>query len=224
MTATIVRLLPADEHAILNCYVKEISELDNFDALYDALEVPADAKSPRLAIAVAQILLHHIQGRLPQWASVRGSKVTLNRKAHRRHKDARLAFNPHLICTVNWADSGPGFSWPESYHVTYLPGFDKFVVTASRDGPDAWGCADHAIGVAKGSLDQVDAAKEVVSEFWRMQLNSWDQPRWAYLFDEGLIDTNAADAWADEVWCQPMEEETEREKKLPLGAGRTERN
>ena len=45
MTATIVRLLPADEHAILNCYVKEISELDNFDALYDALEVPADAKS-----------------------------------------------------------------------------------------------------------------------------------------------------------------------------------
>jgi hypothetical protein len=56
MTATIVRLLPADEHAILNCYVKEISELDNFDALYDALEVPADAKSPRLAIAVAQIL------------------------------------------------------------------------------------------------------------------------------------------------------------------------
>jgi hypothetical protein len=220
MTATIVRLLPADEHA----YINGTSVPDNFGEFYDALEVPANATPPRLAIAVAQILLNHIQGTLPQWASVRGSKVTLNRKAHRRHKDARLAFNPRLICTVNWADSGPGFSWPESYHVTYLPGFDKFVVTASRDGPDAWGCADHAIGVAKGSLDQVDAAKEVVSEFWRMQLNSWDQPRWAYLFDEGLIDTNAADAWADEVWCQPMEEETEREKKLPLGAGRTERN
>jgi len=138
---------------------------------------------------------------------VRGNQVSLNRKEHKRHKDARLAFNPQLICTINWADSGPGFSWPESYHVTYLPGFDKFVVTASRDGPDAWGCADHAIGVANGSLSPVDAAKEVVTEFWRMQLNSWEQPRWAYLFDEGLIDTKTSDAWADEVWCQQNEED-----------------
>ena len=38
MTATIVRLLPADEHALLSCYVKGTSEPDNFDALYDALE------------------------------------------------------------------------------------------------------------------------------------------------------------------------------------------
>ena len=88
--------------------------------------------------------------------------------------------------------------------MTYLTGFDKFVVTASRDGPDAWGCDDHAIGVANGSLGPVDAAKEVVAEFWRMQINAWEQPRWAYLFAQGLIDTKTADAWADEVWCQPM--------------------
>jgi hypothetical protein len=138
MTATIVRLLPADEQALLKCYVEGTDEPDNFDALYDALEVPAKATPPRLAIAVAQILLHHVQGMLPQWASV-GDTVRLNRKAHKRHKDARLAFNPQLVCTINWADSGPGFSWPEAYHVTYLPGFDKFVITASRDGPDAWG-------------------------------------------------------------------------------------
>ena len=209
MTATIVRLLPAEEQALLSCYVKGTSEPNNFGALYNELEVPANATPSRLAIAVAQILLHHIQETLPQWASMRGSEVSLNRKEHKRHKDARLAFNPQLICTINWADSGPGFSWPESYHVTYLPGFDKFVVTASRDGPDAWGCDDHAIGVANGSLGPVDAAKEVVTEFWRMQVDAWEQPRWAYLFDEGLIDTKTADAWVDEVWCQPVEEETD---------------
>ena len=77
-----------------------------------------------------------------------------------RHKDARLAFNPQLVCTINWADSGPGYSWPESYHVTYLPGFDRFVMTASRDGPDAWGCVDQAIGVADGSLSPVEAARQ----------------------------------------------------------------
>jgi hypothetical protein len=152
MTATIVRLLPVDEQALLKCYVEGRDEPGDFAALYTELEVPANATPPRLDIAVAQILLHHVQGTLPQWASVSGDKVSLNRKEHKRHKDARLAFNPQLICTINWADSGPGFSWPESYHVTYLPGFDKFVITASRDGPDAWGCSDHAIGVAEAPV------------------------------------------------------------------------
>ena len=132
MTADIVRLLPANEHDLLEYYVEGTCPPNDVDAFYDALEVPNNATPPCLAIAVAQILLHHVQGALPQWASVRGDKVFLNRKEHKRHKDARLAFNPQLICTINWADSGPGFSWPESYHVTYLPGFGKFVVTASR--------------------------------------------------------------------------------------------
>ena len=211
MTATIVRLLPADEQALLKCYVEGTSEPADAAALYAELEVPNDATPPRLAIAVAQILLHHVQGTLPQWASVSGDTVSLNRKAHKRHKDARLAFNPQLICTINWADSGPGFSWPESYHVTYVPGFDKFVITASRDGPDAWGCSDHAIGVGDGSLSSIEAAKEVLTEFWRMQVSAWDQPRWAYLFSQGLIDTKTADAWADEVWCPSAEEEDETE-------------
>ena len=108
MTVDIVRLLPADEHDLLEYYVEGTCPPDDIDAFYDALEVPNNATPPRLAIAVAQILLHHVQGALPQWASVRGDKVFLNRKEHRRHKDARLAFNPLLVCTINWADSGPG--------------------------------------------------------------------------------------------------------------------
>ncbi|MCX7295722.1 MAG: hypothetical protein NTU64_02315 [Hyphomicrobiales bacterium] len=95
--------------------------------------------------------------------------------------------------------------------MTYVPGFDKFVITASRDGPDAWGCSDHAIGVGDGSLSSIEAAKEVLTEFWRMQVSAWDQPRWAYLFSQGLIDTKTADAWADEVWCPSAEEEDETE-------------
>lgn len=206
MIATIVRLLPTDEQALLKCYVEGNEEPDDFGALYDALEVPKNATPPRLAIAVSQILLHHVQGTLPQWASVKDDKVSLNRKKHKRHADARLVFNPKLVCTINWADSGPGFSWPESYHVTYLPGFDKFVITASRDGPDAWGCDDHAIGVAEGSLSPIEAAKEAIVEFWTMQVSTWDQGRWAYLFDQGLIDTETANEWADEVWYPPVEE------------------
>jgi hypothetical protein len=69
MNATVVRLLPAEEQALLRCYIERTSELDNANAFYDALEVPNNATPPRLAIAVAQIILHQVQETLPQWAS-----------------------------------------------------------------------------------------------------------------------------------------------------------
>lgn len=211
MSAVIVRLLPADEQALLKCYVEGTTEPENAKAFYDATGVPTDAEPTRLAIAVAQILLHHIQEALPQWASVSSDRVSVSRLAHRRHQDARLIFSPRLVCTINWADSGPGFSWPEAYYVTYLPGFDKFVVTASRDGPDMLGCEDHAIGVADGSLSPADAAKKVIIEYWRSQSASADQERWAYLFDEGLIDDQTAHAWADEIWPGENDENDDEE-------------
>ena len=45
-------------------------------------------------------------------------------------------------------------------------------------------------------------AKRIIQGFWQYQLNEWNQERWAYLFDEGLIDSATADAWADEIWPQ----------------------
>lgn len=200
MTATLVRLLPEDEMAVLRCYIEGGSETPRIQSFYNELGIAENAEVPRGAIAVAHILLHEIQDTLPQWASVGESGAILNRKSHRRHKDARLVFRPQLVCTINWADSGPGFSWPEAYHVTYLPGFDKFVVTASRDGDDVWGCSDHAIGVADGELVPIEAARELITNFWRIQFSGWDQEPWVYLFDEGLIDKGTAEKWSDAVW------------------------
>jgi hypothetical protein len=82
MNATIVRLLPTDEQALLQCYVEGTSEPSGVDAIYEALEVPTEATPSRLAIAVAQILLHEVQGTLPKWAASLGGRVILNRKAH----------------------------------------------------------------------------------------------------------------------------------------------
>jgi hypothetical protein len=217
MNATIVRLLPADEQALLKCHVDGTAEPGGVDAIYNALEVPTEATPPPLAIAVAQILLHEVQGTLPQWAAS-GESVSLNRREHKRHQDARLSFNPQLICTINWANSGPGFSWPEAYHVTYLPGFDKFVVTTSRDGPDVWGCADHAIGSADGRPGSAEAAKEIIIGFWRSQSDDWEQPRWAYLFEEGLIDEKIANDWANEIWPEGAEMEEGRGRMRPKDA------
>lgn len=53
MTRTIVRLLPADEQALLKAYIEGSSEPADAAAIYDTLEISAGATPPRLAIAVA---------------------------------------------------------------------------------------------------------------------------------------------------------------------------
>jgi len=61
------------------------------------------------------------------------SRDAQNLARHKRHPDARLPFNPQLLFGINWATSGPGFEWPEDYRVTYIPGLEKYIFTASRD-------------------------------------------------------------------------------------------
>lgn len=85
-----------------------------------------------LSNAVARLALSSIQGRLPQWAAVYESgRVDLGRKYSPR-RSAGVEPMPRFLFGINWADSGPGFSWPEDYYATWLPGFDCFVVTAYR--------------------------------------------------------------------------------------------
>src|SRR5262245_46852941 len=201
MSENIILLLPDQERAVLDCYVTGSKQPASFQQLFDALEVPANATLDRLQIAVAQILLHHIQDGLPQWAAItRDGELVTNRKPHRRHEDARLQFEPRLLFASNWATQGPGFEWPEAYHVTYLPGLEKHVFTASRDGPDMYGCADHAIGAADKTDDLERAARKVLTSYWRGQADGWDQQRWEGCIREGLIDDRTANAWAEAVW------------------------
>ena len=184
--------------------------------LYEDLDVADEAEPSQLEIAVAQILLHGSQKRLPQWGCVNGDgKVVQGRKNLQRPQGAEpITLHPQLLLCVNWADSGPGFSWPEAYHITRIPGFDKYIFTASRDSPDAWGCTDHAIGFCDANVRIKDAASEIIIRYWLKQASGWDQARWAYIFDEGLISGKEADAWADEVWGDPEELSPEEEEFL----------
>ena len=75
MTAVIVGLLPTEELALLKCYIKGKREPDWADAFYDAIGVPKNPIPPRLEVAVAQILLHHVQGSLPQWSAAIGEEI-----------------------------------------------------------------------------------------------------------------------------------------------------
>lgn len=147
---------------------------------------------------VARICLETVQHRLPQWALVSNAKVTLGRRVSRSRTIVR-ELRPVSLFTINWADSAPGYSWPEEYHVTHLPGYDISVVTASNDSPDANGYCDFAIGWFPGSDRKKKALRECLTSYWFARRCD-NQTRWAYLFDTGLIDGETAHAWAREVW------------------------
>ena len=203
MSNNTIALIPQIELDLIEAYLSN-EPASAFDSYFSENNIPLDAMASPLQIAVARVLLNPIQASLPQWAAVRESgEVLLNRKEIQRHPQAvRLTLEPQLVCCINWADSGPGYSWPESYHVTYIPGLEKFIVTSSRDGADAFGCADHALGWGSAAEGELLVAKRIIQGFWEHQRNEWDQERWAYLFDEGLINETTANSWAEEIWPQ----------------------
>lgn len=205
-------LVPTLELDVIEAYVsgKRPAALKR---LYKALEIPDDAEASQIEIAVAQILLRKHEQWLPQCCSFSDGEGVLGRKTLKRATNAPpFTLHPQLLFCLNWADSGPGFSWPESYYITRIPGFDKYIITTSRDSDGAWGCTDHAIGYCDASIPLKEAARHIVIRFWNKQVGEPDEGRWAYLFDEGLISTSEAEEWADEVWdTRPSEDEDEVE-------------
>jgi len=157
--------------------------------------------------AVAAFVLERIQDTLPQWASVRfvdnedeETVITVAREIKARLTRRKVELVPQYLMMINWADSGPGFSWPVSYHVTWVPIYERYIVTQSADSPDAFGYCDFAIGHFPKTDDFVSAAAEEISGDWEWQRDQFTKERWAYLFGIGLIDETTASRIREEVW------------------------
>ncbi len=166
--------------------------------------------------AVARIALGVIQDRLPQCGVFDGEgELTLTRQAFERPARDVVMLPQHLF-TINWADSAPGISWPETYHSAYIPGFDRYVVTAAVDGKDLYGVTELAIGFFDGARLPVEGSAEVIKEWWRYLCDNC-QDRWAYVWDEGLITKELAVEWADEVWSTESDSFADDELEDQLG-------
>jgi hypothetical protein len=113
---------------------------------------------------------------------------------------------PIFLFEINWADSGPGFSWPEAYYATWLPGFDRYLVTMSADSTDAHGYTDLAIGQFPADEDFNGGVKRAICDWWRRCTNDQPESAWAYLFGDGEIDEAEAYRWRKEVWGVDEEE------------------
>ena len=67
---------------------------------------------------------------------------------------------------MNWANSGPGFSWPLDYYVAWLPFYDEYVVTVSYDDPIVAGYLDLAIGNLPEKAEVEVHLKQVIQTHW----------------------------------------------------------
>lgn len=165
-----------------------------------ALDLPGVIEQIPLANHVAQLALSAIQARLPQVGFVDAEGTISTGRQHFDVLRRPVVMLPQFLCSINWADTAPGISWPEAYHVTYLPGVDRYVVTASQDSPDAWGVTELAIGSFAAYENIRTGSAKVITNWWQYQLVHGDQEHWAYVLETGLISRAAAAEWAEQVW------------------------
>jgi hypothetical protein len=156
--------------------------------------------------AVARLVLAGYEGTLPVWGCVREGEVTITRKDRRPRKGPVRAL-PLMLLEVNWADSGPGFSWPEAHHLGWLTGFNRWVVTASRDTPEIDGYCDRVLDTFAHCEDAVARARDVIQGYWQSLKDEYGQERWEYLFEEGRLTASDAEAMASAVWAEEPEDE-----------------
>ena len=150
--------------------------------------------------AVARLALARIQDSLPAWAGVNDKGEYFSARQYTRSELAAVSFHPQHLFTINWADSGPGFSWPEAYYLVWLPVFERYVVTASQDSPDCYGFEDIAIGWQFFDDDRVGVARDIILANWGSVHKPNNEEGWAYLFGTGLVSEDEANAWREEIW------------------------
>lgn len=149
--------------------------------------------------ALARMVLSGVEDTLPVFISVnRGVTIVTRKKRAPRSPSVRAV--PIFLLEVNWADSAPGISWPEAYHVGWLPGFDCWVLTSSRDTPELDGYCDRVLCHFDQSDDPVAEAGSRILAYWQRLKNAYGQARWVRLLNTGRIAQSDAARMAGTVW------------------------
>ena len=161
-----------------------------------------DQESYMESNAVARIGLHAIQTRLRAFLSWDENGSCFAR-THDPKRHSKLAIKPQHLLEINWADSGPGFSWPEQYNLCFLPLYDLYIVTGSQDSPDVYGYCDVTIGHFEAPVSELKAkAASFIQKWWKGQAEN-GQDRWQEVWCTGLFTEADAEAWADKIWEDP---------------------
>jgi hypothetical protein len=152
---------------------------------------------------VAEISLFSVQNRLPKGLSINEDGTTVTGRktwdcpVHRRTE----VLSPIPLFEINWADS-PGWSWPETYYATLLPGYDVYAITLSQGSGDSYDYFDIAIGFIRADKVEQIAVKSarVVQAWWKFQQKKWSQWPWIEVVTSGMVEPELAFRLRNEVW------------------------
>lgn len=162
--------------------------------------------------AVARIARARVQTSLPQFAICYPDKIEFGRQINSVPSRPVEMLSRHLF-TIDWAMTAPGLSWPEAYRLlTWLPGVERWLVTASRDSPEVGGNCDTALDHFGAEQPMIEGAGSIIIGMW----GDHDQQHWEVFFEAGMIGRCTAEAWADKVWMdpEPLDEDVELEGGL----------
>ena len=147
--------------------------------------------------AVARIALAPIRENLPTWGGLGKDGAFHSRQSENESVLPERVYrsDPVHVLSINWASSGPGFSWPLKYYISWIPYYERYVVTVSYDSPEVEGYLDLAIGDLSEGASVEKELKSVIVRHWNrdaMYLQGW----------EGVIDLGIVKdpwAWREEV-------------------------
>lgn len=187
----VASLYTMDDQVVIQRWMRTASEYPFLNDLKDSNKV-------------AEIALSSIQSKLPQGISIQEDGATVKgRKTWESSVSMRNdILTPSHLFEINWDDSQPGFSWPESYYVTLLPGYNLYVVTISQGSADVNSYFDIAIGCFRADWNKLIAenASLAVKAWWEFQHKELKKNSWKGLLKPGMIDEVSAFGLRDEVW------------------------
>ena len=153
-----------------------------------------------LDASVGSFAVQHIQHRLPNCGiSFEDGEVILTR-TRRKVRSQAVTGLARFLFGINWATSGPGITWPADYHLAWLPGYERLVLTYSADSPEVLGYCDFALGHVSPKADWRAEVRQIVVADWSRQWQRHDQWPWEGLTDEGHVGREEAYEWRREAW------------------------
>ena len=158
--------------------------------------------SRQISNVVARLCLEAIDSKLPRFTVMDDQGVAYSARQGKGPKKAgrSIVSLPNYLFEINWATSGPGFSWEESYHVSFIAEYDRYVVTASQDSPDAMGFCDLCIGHFGATNDVVSDALEVIENWWGDKVAEYDANPYERISGLGSASIEQIENIARNVW------------------------
>ena len=120
----------ADERIVIDYWLEHPGETPSSrrprDARFGNVRSGCEDREQRIRTrlrTVARIALAALEDRLPQWAFVTESDITLGRDVRppKERFKGPVQMRSRFLFSLDWAASSPGGSWPRAYYATWLP-------------------------------------------------------------------------------------------------------